>query len=154
MSPTSSHPQGTGGPLPQVENHWFIQLFWHHPFTIKLSWHLFQNIIIVYVWLFFLFYLLLLWSTCPYYPSTAVFIVLKSGSIKCFNSILPFQDFLHLTRVNSEIFQKNISSSSCFIDFLGFPENPVMSLATKHTFTSFFPIRVSFIVLSFYWNSN
>lgn len=33
---TPTH-QDLVGALPQVENYWFTQLFWHHPFTIKLS---------------------------------------------------------------------------------------------------------------------
>lgn len=144
---------GGGGEvaLPLVENHWFIKLFWHHPFTIKLSWHLFQNLIIVYMWIFFLYYLLFIWSTCLNYTSTAVFIILKSGSTECFNSILLFQDFMMLNKIKFWNLPKNISSSSCFIDFWGFPTNPVMSLATQDRFTSSFPVGMPFIVsLSFY----
>ena len=88
--------------LPVVENGYFIQLFQHHPFTIGLFWLLFSKInycIRVHFFLDYLccsYYLLVLITPILQYTNTVIFIVLKSGSRKCLNSVFLFQDFFIL----------------------------------------------------------
>lgn len=88
--------------LPVVENGYFIQLFQHHPFNIELFWLLFSKINFCIRVHFFLDYLccsydlLVLITPILQYTNTVIFIVLKSGSRKCLNSVFLFQDFFIL----------------------------------------------------------